>query len=275
MTAKPRHSSKYSDPNRRRETADKISTSIESTPDCRGLAITITWDLYNQKGISKFLSSAACRFALYNSTSLRSLFLRSTMESVHLVKELKQRPIVVVTSGEYLNHHYKIYTNQGDIDIHNDIVKPLFSPDTPQLADNPKVFLFIVSHGLMFDYSSIQTIFSASGSNYIVGVIVSDDNAYSLTPTILSALESPQKSVQEIFESLKCEIDRPPSVHMIVIDHLNEPVYLHPDAPQGIYSGPGKPQPLQNTFPTLPHYRTLQKAARCTARGRLFTTQET
>ena len=154
MTGKPHHSSGYSDPDPRRETADKITTSIKSTPDFRGLAITITWDLYNQKGVSKFLSSA-CRFAVHNPTSLRSPFLRFTMESVHLVKELKQRPIVVVASGEYLNHHYKIYTNQGDIDIHNDIVKPLFSPDTPQLADNPKIFLFIVSHGLIFDYSSI------------------------------------------------------------------------------------------------------------------------
>ncbi len=260
MTGKPHHSTDSNDPALRRKTADKITTSIESTPDCRGLAITITWDLYNQKDISKLLSSA-CRFTVYNPPSLRSPFLRFTMESVHLVKELKQHPIVVVASGEYTNHHYTMYTNQGDIDIHNDIVKPLFSPDTPQLADNPKIFLFIVSHGLISDYSSIRTIFPASGGNYIVGVIVSDDSVNSLTPTILSALKSPQKSVQEIFKSLERVIDQPPSVHMIVIDHLNEPVYLHPDAPQGIDSGPGKLHPPHNTSNTLFCYRTFQEAA--------------
>ncbi len=35
-------------------------------------------------------------------------------------------------------------------------------------------------------------------------------------------------------------------------DHLNEPVYLHPDAPQGTHSGPGKPHPPHNTSHTLP-----------------------
>ncbi len=261
MTAKPRHSTGYSDPDPHQETADKISTSMESTPDCHGLAITITWDLYNQKNISKFLSNT-CRFTVYDPPSLRSPSLKSTMESVHLVKQLKQRPIVVVASGEYLSRRrYWLYTNQGDINIKEDIMKPLLSPDTSQLADNPKVFLFIVSHSLISDHPSIQTLFPASGGNYIVGVIVSDDSVNSLTPTILSALKSPQESVQEIFKSLKRVIDRPPSVHMKVIDHLNEPVYLHPDAPQGTHSGTGKPHLPQNTSHTLPPYRTLQEAA--------------
>ncbi len=38
---------------------------------------------------------------------------------------------------------------------------------------------------------------------------------------------------------------------MTVIDHLNEPVYLHPDAPQGTHSRPGKPHPPHNTSHTL------------------------
>ena len=229
MTSKPHHSTGYSESVLRRETADKITTSMESTPDCRGLAITITWDLNNQKNISKFVSST-CRFAVHNPTSLRSPFLRSTMESLHLVKELKQCPLVVVASGEYLNHHYKMFSSQDDIDIHNDIMEPLFSSDTQCLADNPKIFLFIVSVRFFSDPSSIRKIFPAKGGNYIASAIISDDSVDSLTPTILSALESPQKSVQEIFKSLKREIDRKPSVHMEVIDCLIKPVYLHPDA---------------------------------------------
>ncbi len=206
--------------------------------------------------------SKACRFAVYDPTSLRSPSLRSpslrfTMESVHLVKQLKKLPIVVVASGEgMLGHHYTFTGRAGIINIKDDIVEPLFSPGTPQLADNPKIFLFIVSHGLISDYSSIQKIIPAIGGNYIVGAIISDDNIYPVTPAILSALESSQESVQWIFKSLKRVIDRPPSVHMTVIDHLNEPVYLHPDVPQGTHSEPGKPHTIHNTSHTHSPHRT-------------------
>ncbi len=67
-------------------------------------------------------------------------------------------------------------------------------------------------------------------------------------------------SVQEIFEYLDREINSLPVGHMEVIDHLNEPVYLHPDALHGIYSETGKPHPSHNMSHTLPLYRTHQEA---------------
>ena len=272
MTGKPHHSTGYSDPDPHHETADKINTLIESTPDCRGLAIMIPRHYIEVKNMSKFLSST-CRFAVYNTpvdptpSFLRLRLLRSTMESIHLV-ELKQRPIVVVASG-YVHHHY-MYTDHGNINIKDDIVEPLFSPDTSHLADIPKIFLFIVRYG--FSYSSIQEMFPSSGGNYIVGFFSWYPDVDTVISRILHALESPQESVQEIFKSLEIilkinyphrlinrEIDHP-SVPMIVIDHLNEPVYLHPDASHGTHSRPGKPHPPHNTSHTLPPYRTHQEA---------------
>ncbi len=262
MTGKPHHSSGYSDPDPRRETADKINTLIESTPYCRGLAIMIPCHYIKLKNMSEFLSST-CRFAVYNHpfdptpSFSESLLPRSTMKSVHLV-ELKHRPIVVVASGYDIIHHHYMFTDHGVINIKYDIVEPLFSPDTPHLADNPKIFLFIVRH--VFDYSLLQRIFPSSGGNYIVGFFSWYPDVETVISRILHALESPQESVQEIFESLYREIDQLPGVHMEVIDHLNEPVYLHPNIPQRTLSRPGKPDPPHNTSHTLPLYRTHQEA---------------
>ncbi len=241
MTGKPHHSTGYSDLDPHHETADKINTLIESTPDCRGLVIMIQFFI-KLKNMSEFLSST-CRFAVYNtpfdprpsSRFSKSPFVRSTMESIHLV-ELKQRPLVVVASGKTI-HHHDMLTGRGEINIKNNIVEPLFSPDTPHLADIPKIFLFIVHYG--FDSSSIQEMFPSSGGNYIVGVFSWYPDVDSVISRILRALESSQESVQEIFKSLYREIHQLPGWLVIVIDHLNEPVYLHPDAPHGTHSGPG------------------------------------
>ncbi len=166
----------------------------------------------------------------------------------------------MVVRGEDVGYRY-ISTGYGRIDIENDIVKPLFSPAASHLADNPKIFLSLAISG--FEYinppDKLQRMFPASGGNYIAGHIHCS-GADLATSTILRALKSPQQSVQDIFKSLRHKI----RLHgrMTVIDHLNEPVYLHPDAPQGTHSGPGKPHPPHNTSHTLPPYRTHQEAAR-------------
>ncbi len=153
-----------------------------------------------------------------------------------------------------------MFTGYGVINIEDDIVKPLFSRAASHLADNPKIFLFITRYKYPAS-QQLQSMFPASGGNYIVGYIHCIDTDLA-TSTILRALESPQQSVQEIFESIRHEMSQLPDGCMEVIDHLNEPVYLHPDAPQGTHSGPGKPHPPHNTSHTLPPYRTHQEAAR-------------
>ncbi len=73
---------------------------------------------------------------------------------------------------------------------------------------------------------------------------------------------APQQSVQKISESLhhKTRFDVDVDVHMEEIDDPNEPVYLHPGAPQRTHSRPGKPHPPHNTSHTLPPCRTHQEA---------------
>ncbi len=248
-------------PDPRRETTDKISKLIESTPECCGLAIMIPG--YTElNDISEFLTNT-CRFAVFNPPAqsppgyTASSFLRSQMESLHLV-ELNHRPIVVVVSGIGVGYH-RMYTSYGWINIEDDVLKPLFSAATSHFADNSKIFLFISSCSYPRRHRLLQSMFPASGGNYIVGYVRCHD--VDIKSTILGALESPQQSVQDIFKSLHHKIT-PHYGHMKVIDNLNEPVYLHPDAPQGTHSGPGKPHPPHNTSHTLPPYRTHQEAAR-------------
>ncbi len=127
-----------------RKTADNISKLIESTPECRGLAIMIP-EYTELNDMSEFLTNT-CRFAVFNPPAnpthpplgyTASSFPKSVLESLHLV-ELNHVPIVVVVRGEGID--YRRMYSYGTIDIENDIVKPLFSRAASHLADNPKIF---------------------------------------------------------------------------------------------------------------------------------------
>ncbi len=252
--------------------ADKISKLILSVPDSRGLAIMISWN-YSEFSelidMSEFFA-LTCRFALFNppadptqslSVYTKLSLLSSLMEGVRLVELNDESPLVVVARDDgYMFTYYGLMNFK-------DIIMPLFSHVTSHLTSNPKIFLFLTCFSFQTALSSslqkfsdniLQAIFPTIGGNFIVGCIRYSDAIP--TTTILRALKTPQQSVQEIFELLRNEMSLVPGTDMIVIDHLNEPVYLHSDAPQGTHSEPGKPHPTHNTFHTPP-CRTHQEAA--------------
>ncbi len=93
----------------------------------------------------------------------------------------------------------------------------------------------------------VRSMFPTNGGNYIVGYI---HFGVDQTSTILRALKSPQQSVQDILKSFRHKIN-PRHGRMRVIDHLNKPVYLHPDAPQGTHGGPGHTHLTTRLIPSL------------------------
>ncbi len=204
----------------RQRIAYEIKRTIKLRPNHHGLAIVVSfYPLYLMPMLTKKL-----RFAVYKPRDKRTL--KSHMQAVDLV-ELKHYPIVVVLDG-YREDHL-LGTNVGYIDIKEDIMAPLFPPIATHLADNPKIFLF-VGYSRSSERHALH-LKEPIGENYIVGYITCRDvdDMLEVTPILEEELASPFMSVQEIFASISDKL--PSTATMSVIDHLKEPVYLHPHGP--------------------------------------------
>ncbi len=144
------------------------------------------------------------------------------MQAVDLV-ELKHHPIIVVVSGIRRDNLLRTYI--GYINIKEDIMAPLFPPIATHLADNPKIFLFIVKSSSFERHAHHFT--EPVWENCIVGYIAYDDlSDMQVTDIVEEKLAHPSLSVQEIFTSICDKLL--PFATMTVIDRLKEPVYLHP-----------------------------------------------
>ncbi len=166
------------------------------------------------------------RFAVYKPKN--KLSVKSYMQAVDLA-ELKHHPIVVLVDG-YGEGHI-LYTSICDIDIKEDIMAPLFPPIATHLADNPKIFLF-VGYSRSSERHALY-LKEPIWENYIVGYITfrDVDDMLEVTHILEEELASPFMSVQEIFTSISDKLPPSATTTMTVIDHLKEPVYLHPHGP--------------------------------------------
>ncbi len=199
-----------------------MKQTIKLGPNHHGLAIMVAFhSLHVTHMLTRPLDSM--EFAVYEPQD--KLSLKSHMQAVDLV-ELKHHPIVVMVNGDGYRMDHLIHTDCGDIDIKEDIMAPLFPPIATHLADNPKIFLFLVD-SRSSERRALHSI-EPIGENYIVGYITCR-NIYYVTRIIEEELGSPFMSVQEIFTSISDKL--PPTATMSVINHLKEPVYLHPDRP--------------------------------------------
>ncbi len=198
----------------RQKIADEMKQTIKLGPNHHGLAIVVPFHSFH---VTRMLTRHF-EFAVYEPRDKVSL--KSHMQAVDLV-ELKHHPIVVMVDGYRMDH--LLHTDCGDIDIKEDIMAPLFPPIATHLADNPKIFLFLVrSHSSERHALHLK---EPIGENYIVGYIIA--MRWRVIDIIQDELISPSMSVQEIFTSISNKL--PPSIAtMTVIDHLKEPVYLHP-----------------------------------------------
>ncbi len=205
--------------------ADEIKQTIDLRPYYRGLAIVVQYFL-SLFHITAVLTRKL-RFTVYQPQHKPSL--KSYMQAVDLV-ELKHHPIIVVVSGDGVwgNH---LFTDIGDINIKEDIMAPLFPPIATHLADNPKIFLFMIRSSSSERYSALHFMEPIS-ENYIVGYIACDnsDDIRRAGDIVQDKLAHPSMSVQEIFTSISDEL--PPHTTMTVIDRLKGPVYLHPRGPE-------------------------------------------
>ncbi len=199
--------------------ADEMKQTIKLRPNHHGLAIIVR-SIFKLLNPMKVLTREL-EFAVYKPRD--KLSLKSHMQAVDLV-ELKHHPIVVVVDG--VREGDLLHTDIGVIDIKEDIMAPLFPPIATHLADNPKIFLFIVYSP--FSERRALHFIEPIGENYIVGSIACRD-MYTVPHTVEEELGSPM-SVQEIFASISDKL--PPSATMTVINHLKEPVYLHPHGPE-------------------------------------------
>ncbi len=110
-----------------------------------------------------------------------------------------------------------LHTDCGDIDIKEDIMAPLFPPIATHLADNPKIFLFVV-RSRSSEHHALH-LKEPIGENYIVGYIACIGMRGWVIDIIREELLSPSMSVQEIFTSISNKL--PPSIATVtVIDHL-------------------------------------------------------
>ncbi len=212
-----------------RKPHQRIAERINLKPNHRGLAIVLPFrsllDLTD-------VLTRKLRFAVYEPQDKRSL--KSYMQAVDL--ELKHHPILVVVSGvgEWGN---PLYTAIGGIDIEEDIMAPLIPPIATHLADNPKIFLFII----LSDSSERRALHfvEAIWENCIVGYIACDDlgDVQWVADIVRDELARPSLSVQEIFTSISEQVS--PIVTMTVVDCLKKPFYLHPREPELIIGSQG------------------------------------
>ena len=212
-----------------RKPHQRIAERINLEPNHRGLAIVVPsrslLDLTD-------MLTRTLRFAVYEPRNEPSL--KSYMQAVDL--EMKHHPIIAVVSGVGRGD-LLLRTNIGDIDIKEDIMAPLFPPIATHLADNPKIFLFIVRsdsserHALHF--------FEAIWENCIVCYIACNGPSDMLwvAHIVKNKLAHPSMSVQEIFTSISEQV--PPHGTMTVVDRLKKPVYLHPREPELIIGSQG------------------------------------
>ena len=140
-----------------RKPHQRIAERINLKPNHRGLAIVVPFrsllDLTD-------VLTRKLRFAVYEPRDILSL--KSHMQAVDLV-ELKHHPIIVMVSGVGRDNLI-LLTECGYINIKEDIMAPLFPPIATHLADNPKIFLFIISN-----FSEPLHFIEPFGQNYIVG----------------------------------------------------------------------------------------------------------
>ncbi len=195
-----------------------VKPIINLKPNHRGLAIMAP---SFSSDLREFLTNTLI-FAVHEPRDKQTL--KSYMQAVDLVEQ-NHHPIIVVV---IINGKGNLLRTDDDINIKEDIMAPLFPPIATHLADNPKIFLFVVVSD-----SSAECHFPLSfepiGKNCIVGYIAC--NTFSggilrVTRIIEHELASPSKSVQEIFTSIHHKVL--PLATMTVLDRLKEPVYLHP-----------------------------------------------
>ena len=194
--------------------ADEMKRTINLGPNHRGLVIVVLSLLDLTDVLTRKL-----RFAVYEPRDILSL--KSHMQAVDLV-ELKHHPIIVMVSGVGRDNLI-LLTECGYINIKEDIMAPLFPPIATHLADNPKIFLFIISN-----FSEPLHFIEPFGQNYIVGYIACDDlgDRLRVTRIVEDKLAHPSISVQDIFTSISDKL--PHTATMTVMDRLKEPVNLHP-----------------------------------------------
>ena len=198
-----------------------MKRTIDLEPNDRGLAIVVPY-FYSLLGITDVLTRAL-GFAVYEPQD--KLTLKSYMQAVDLV-ELKYHPIIVTVHG-IGKGNLPLQTDIGDIDINEDVMAPLFPPIATHLADNPKIFLFIVNSGSSESHSFVEV--DAIWENCIVGYITCSDEIR-VTDIVERELRSDFMSIQEIFTSISDQL--PSTATMTLVDRLKEPVYLHPRRPE-------------------------------------------
>ncbi len=197
---------------------DEMKRSIDLEPNHRGLAIVVP------SHMTTHILWETLGFAVYKPQDKTSL--KSHLKSVDLV-ELKHRPIIVMVSGHGVWWDNLVYTHIiGAIDINADIMAPLFPPIATHLADNPKIFLFVVRS----DSSKCNALhfMEPIWENCIVGYIACYYlvDMQRVTSIVEDELAHLSLSVQDVLTSISNQI--PPTATMTVIDRLKEPVYLHP-----------------------------------------------
>ncbi len=201
-----------------RKPHQRIAERFNLGPNHRGLAIVVPF--FSLLNLTDVLTRTL-RFSVYEARDKPSL--KSYMQAVDL--ELKHRPILVVVPGYGVSGNH-LYTDIGVIDIKEDIMAPLFPPIATRLADNPKIFLFVVR----YDSSKRHALhfIEAIWENYIVGYIACDyiGDMQRVIDIAEDELARPSMPEQNFFTSISNQI--PPTATMTVIDRLKEPVYLHP-----------------------------------------------
>ena len=202
-----------------RKPHQRIAERINLKPNHRGLAIVVPF--HSLLDLTDVLMRKL-RFDIYEPQDEPSL--TSYMQAVDLV-ELKHHPIIVVVSGRGVSGNL-LRTDIGYIDIKEDIMAPLFPPIATHLADNLKIFLFIVISDSYERYG--PHFVEAIWENCIVGYIACDNlnDVLWVTDIVRDRLAHSSLSVQDFLTSISNQI--PPTATMTVIDRLKKPVYLHP-----------------------------------------------
>ena len=214
-------------PSRQRR-ADEITSTIESTPDSRGLVIVVERNRFFHRYAYTFKKHL--KFAVYEIPEDEEDMRDTIYAASHLVEYPKSSDycIVVMVEGFVADDVNEILF-PSHFNISRDLIEPFLPHSAPVLADIPKIFFINAGTigGSPIDTSMLSV---PPEGNFLVSYTTSRWFLdYEIVEHLHHELKTSRHSIGDVLSQVKGRY--PSDLSMTVISHLNKPVYLHPDGP--------------------------------------------
>ena len=213
----------------RQRRADEITSTIKSTPDSRGLVIIVGHDLLFFFHGFAYTFNEYLKFAVYEVPEDEEYMSDTIYAASHLVEYPKSPDYcIVVMVGNVVTDDINEFVFPSHFNISRDLIEPFLPPSAPALADIPKIFFVntINRVGSPIDTSRLSV---PPEGNFLVSYTTSPLNDEHISVRLRHELMTSRLSIGDVLSEVKGQL--PPKSSMMVISHLDKPVYLHPAGP--------------------------------------------